>query len=81
MIEAGTREKGDVLVIIEPDKKREVIVHSKLERLYGKAIRATVEEMTREIEAKITVEDFGALEWVLRARIEAALRKYRGEEL
>ncbi len=80
MIEAGTREKGDALVIIEPGK-REVIVKSKLERLYGKAIRATVEEMTREIEAKITVEDFGALDWVLRARLEAAIRKYGGEKI
>ena len=80
MIEAGTREKGDVFVSIE-DGEREVIVHSKLERLYGKAIRDTVEELTRGIEAKIVVEDSGALDWVLRARLEAAIRKYRGEKV
>ena len=80
MVEAGTHEKGDVFVSIE-DGKREVIIKSKLERLYGEAIRDTVEELTREIEAKIIVEDLGALDWVLRARLEAAIRKYRGEKI
>ncbi|EDY35751.1 hypothetical protein ABOONEI_1536 [Aciduliprofundum boonei T469] len=80
MIEAGTHEKGDVFVSIEKGK-REVIVKSKLERLYGDAIRETVEEVTRGIEAKIVVEDLGALDWVLRARLEAAIRKYGGEKI
>ncbi len=80
MVEAGTHEKGDVFVSIE-DGKREVIIKSKLERLYGEAIRDTVEELTRGIEAKIIVEDSGALDWVLRARLEAAIRKYRGEKI
>ncbi|ADD08777.1 citrate lyase acyl carrier protein [Candidatus Aciduliprofundum boonei] len=80
MIEAGTHEKGDVFVSIE-EGKREVIVKSKLERLYGDAIRETVEEVTRGIEAKIVVEDLGALDWVLRARLEAAIRKYGGEKI
>ena len=80
MIEAGTHEKGDVFVSIE-EGKREVIVKSKLERLYGDAMRETVEEVTRGIEAKIVVEDLGALDWVLRARLEAAIRKYGGEKI
>ncbi len=79
MVEAGTSEKGDVRVVIEDSPSREVTVKSKLERLYGEAIRNTVEEMTRGLEAKIVVEDLGALDWVLRARIEAAMRMYRGE--
>ena len=79
MIEAGTNEKGDARVRIESGK-REIIVMSKLERLYGDAIRKTVEEMTEGVEARIIVEDQGALDWVIRARIEAALRKFRGEE-
>ena len=79
MIESGTKEKGDVHVSIEKGE-RDITVKSKLERLYGEAIRKTVEEMTSGINARITVEDFGALDWVIRARIEAALRKFRGEE-
>ncbi len=80
MVEAGTHEKGDAWVLIEPSERREVIVKSKLERLYGNAIRETIESMTSNIKAKIVVEDYGALDWVLRARVESALRKYRGEQ-
>ncbi len=79
MVESGTFEKGDVHVVIEEGEK-EIIVKSKLERLYGEAIRRTVEEMTSGLNAKIIVEDQGALDWVIRARIEASLRKFRGEE-
>ncbi len=78
MVEAGTSEKGDMRVIIE-EGPREIVVKSKLERIYGEAIRRTVEEVTAGLEAKITVEDLGALDWVIRARLEAALRKFRGE--
>ena len=80
MVEAGTLEKGDAKITLEESDEREIIVRSKLERLYGEAIRETVEEMTSGLNARIVVEDQGALDWVLRARIEAAIRKYRGEE-
>ncbi len=80
MVKAGTLEKGDVMVTIEESSEREIIIKSKLERLYGEAIRKTVEDMTSDIVGKIYVEDMGALDWVIRARIEAAIRKFRGEE-
>ncbi len=80
MVKAGTLEKGDVMVTIEESGEREIIIKSKLERLYGEAIRKTVEEMTSDIVGKIYVEDMGALDWVIKARIEAAIRKFRGEE-
>ena len=80
MISAGTDEKGDVKVVIERSSHREVVVKSKLERMYGAAIRHTVEELTSEIVAKVVVEDRGALDWVIRARLESALRKFGGEE-
>ncbi len=79
MVEAGTLEKGDVRVSIENAESREIIIKSKLERIYGNAIRKTVEEMTEGVKAKVLVEDMGALDWVLRARIESAIRKFRGE--
>ena len=80
MVKAGTSEKGDALVIIEPSEKREVYVESKIMAIYGETIRKTVEEETSGLVARIVVKDFGSLEWVLRARIEAAIRKFRGEE-
>jgi len=80
MAKAGTPEKGDALVIIEPSEEREVYVESKIMAIYGEAIRKTVEEKTSGLVARIVVKDFGSLEWVLCARIEAAIRKFRGEE-
>ncbi len=77
MIEAGTQEKGDALVIIEESDKREVLVESKIMAIYGEAIRKTVEEVTAGLVAKITVKDYGALDWVIRARLEAAIRKFK----
>jgi citrate lyase subunit gamma (acyl carrier protein) len=80
MAEAGKREKGDVYVRIEDAEGREIVVSSKLMILYGDAIRRTVEEMTSHLNnVRVVVEDFGALDFVIRARLEAALRKYGGE--
>ena len=78
-VESGTSEKGDTHVIIESGSG-ELLIWSKIMKIYGGEIRKTVEEMTKGIDARITVEDFGALDWVIRARLEAALRKFRGEE-
>ncbi len=80
MIEAGTQEKGDALVIIESSKQREIIVESKIMAIYGESIKKTVEEETADFVAKIIVKDYGALDWVLRARLEAAIRKFTGGE-
>ncbi len=78
-VESGTYEKGDAHISIESGN-REIIIESKVLRIYGEEIRKTVEEMTKDIEGKITVEDFGSLDWVLRARLESAIRKFRGEK-
>ncbi len=80
MVTAGSMEKGDVLVTIEPSDKRELSVESKIMAIYGEAIRKTVEETTSGLVARIVVKDFGALDWVLRARLEAAIRKFKGGE-
>ncbi len=80
-VQAGTEEKGDVLVVIEPAKKKEIVIKSKVQAMYGETIKNTVKEMTKNLKkVKVEVSDKGALEWVLRARMEAAMRKYRGEK-
>ena len=80
-VEAGKQDKGDVYVVIESAERKEIIVESKLQRLYGSAIRNTVEEITSDLEnVRVRVEDQGALDFVLRARLEAAIRKWRGEQ-
>lgn len=58
-------------------------IRSKVGALYGESIRATVRETLEALGAagiRVTVEDQGALPWVLAARVEAAVRRYRGGE-
>jgi len=79
----GREEKSDCVVIVEPSDTLEIIVKSKLQKLYGKAIRKTTEEMVERLgikEGKIIVNDLGALDWVLRARIECAIRRAKEEK-
>ena len=52
-----------------------------LER-FGQQIRASVEEVLQSLgveDAKVFVDDRGALECVIRARVETALRRAAGE--
>ncbi|MFO8172742.1 MAG: aldolase/citrate lyase family protein, partial [Longimicrobiales bacterium] len=54
-------------------------IQSKVGALYGDSIRATVQETLEALGAygiQLTLEDQGALPWVLAARVEAAVRRY-----
>lgn len=80
---AGTLESSDAYVEIEPSPgglriQLESIV---LER-FGEAIRSTVREVLTDLHvtgASVRVVDRGALDCVIRARVEAAVRRGRGE--
>ncbi|CAK7020673.1 citrate lyase acyl carrier protein [uncultured Phascolarctobacterium sp.] len=79
-ITAGTNNKGDVMVTVEFPKKNgvEIEIVSKALDKYGKAIDSAVREvlMEQKIEnAHILVEDYGALDFVIRARVETALQR------
>lgn len=53
-----------------------------MERLYGKALRAQAREVCRELgveSGELVLEDFGAVPFVVAARIEAALKKANPE--
>lgn len=59
-------------------------VTSKVEAFYGDAIRGTVRSVLAAYKvrnARVVVEDFGGLDWVISARLEAALRRggYAGD--
>ncbi|EPL9570761.1 citrate lyase acyl carrier protein [Providencia rettgeri] len=78
---AGTLESSDVMVRIEPlEDTQEVSVQitSSVEKQFGDAIASIVQEMIalHDIQgAQIIVDDKGALECVLRARLEALLAR------
>ena len=78
---AGTMESSDVYVQIEPSASLEIQVESVVYNQFGQAIREVVTEVLQEqgIEAaSVRVIDRGALECVIRARVETAI--LRGKE-
>lgn len=80
---AGTMESSDVYVEIEPrDSGLEIELDSVVEKQFGAAICRTAEEVLAEqgVEnAKLRLVDRGALDCVIRARVETAILRGRGE--
>ena len=78
---AGTMESSDVYVEIEPAQQLDIQLESVVQAQFGDAILAVANEVLQEngVEsASIRITDRGALECVLRARLETAL--HRGKE-
>ncbi|MBN2542341.1 citrate lyase acyl carrier protein [bacterium] len=81
---AGRLSKGDIFVEIAPSKKGDGIkldIQSSQKKLYGKAIEKTIKGIIREFDIKdalISVTDDGALDFVVRARTEAAILEAMG---
>ncbi len=75
----GEKVRGDVWMAFEPDASGlEVRLRSKVEALYGAATRALLQELLEGAgvrRGRLEVEDQGAYPWILRARLEAVLRK------
>ncbi len=81
MASAGTMESSDAYVEIEPGTGLDITLESVVSQQFGDAIRQVVKEVLTEkgVEnAKIRVVDRGALECVIRARVETAI--VRGKE-
>lgn len=78
---AGTLESSDVYVEIEPGNQGiEIKLESVVKAQFGGAIEAAVRETLAELgveQAKLTVSDRGALDCVLRARVETAVSRGR----
>ena len=79
---AGTMESSDVYVEIEPGSNGiQLQLESVVAQQFGESIKAVVREVLREqgVEnANVRVVDRGALECVIRARVETAI--IRGKE-
>ncbi len=76
----GTNVRSDCFVSLEVAEQLEnqIVIDSKVEVMYGKAIRKLAEEMLSFFEVqhtKLTIEDSGALDFTLAARIEAVLKQ------
>ena len=80
---AGTDEKSDAVITIEPNDNGLVLeIKSVVMNQFGPAIEASVRDVLAEMgvqNAIVRVADRGALDCVLRARVEtAALRGMEG---
>ena len=79
---AGTMESSDAYVEIEPAQSLSVELESVVQEQFGDDIRAVVAEVLAENgveKAGVRVIDRGALECVIRARVETAIIRGRGE--
>ena len=79
---AGTMESSDVYVEIEPGQGGlQLHLESVVRQQFGEAIQAVVREVLDQwgVEnASVSVRDRGALDCVIRARVETAIRRGRG---
>ena len=75
----GDRVRSDLRVEYEPTTEAMAIaLTSKVDYLYRASIEAAVRRVAEALGAatgRLTVEDAGALEWVILARVETCLRR------
>lgn len=79
---AGTLESSDVYVEIEPAEELEIQLESVVLAQFGDDIIHVVREVLLENgveKANVRVIDRGALECVIRARVETAILRGKGE--
>lgn len=79
---AGTMESSDVYVEIEPAAFLDVQLESVVQEQFGDEIRKVVAEVLAECgveKASVRVIDRGALDCVIRARVEAAVARGKGD--
>jgi len=75
---AGTLESSDLLVKVAPSDRgtRDVVIRSEVIKQFGKQIRRVVTDTLDKLSVSggsIVVEDKGALDCVIRARVQAAV--------
>ena len=79
---AGTMESSDAYVEIEPAQTLNVDLESVVQLQFGEEICKVVRQVLQEHDvqkANVRVIDRGALECVIRARVETAILRGKGE--
>lgn len=76
----GSDSKGDVLVTLELTDKNgiNIDIKSKAISKYGSSIKKSVVEVLNDLNilnANVLIEDYGALDFVIRARVETAAQR------
>lgn len=80
---AGTLESSDVFVTLEPNEQGlEIEIDSVVKNQFGETILHTVQDVLSEMNvqhARLSIVDRGALDCVIRARVETAVLRGKGE--
>lgn len=75
----GNEKDSDVLVTVDLDFQGiEIIIESKLKKMFGKLMEKAVREVLEDMKvenAKVLVQDFGALDFVIKGRTRTAVRR------
>ena len=80
---AGTMESSDLMVVVQPSDELSITIQSPVIKQFGDSIRKSVEETAQALDvqgAEITVDDHGALDCTIRARVETALLRAMKED-
>ena len=80
---AGTLESSDIYVEVEPSEELELNIESVVLNQFGDEIRSTILSVLEELDVKsgkISVQDKGAIDCTIRARVETAVRRAGGEK-
>lgn len=81
---AGTVESSDVLVEMSPaEGELQIDLESPVKAQFGESILKTVEEVLKNegvSSGKVKLQDHGALDCTIRARVLACLHRASGEE-
>jgi citrate lyase subunit gamma (acyl carrier protein) len=75
---AGTSQSSDLMVVVEPSDTLLIEIESTVKKQYEHLIRARIQEPLARLgvtTARIRVNDRGALDYAIDARVEAALRR------
>lgn len=79
---AGTLESSDVYVKVEPCETLEIEIESVVYNQFADQIEATIKAVLAELgveSGKVSVNDKGAIDCVIQARVETAVKRAGGE--
>jgi citrate lyase subunit gamma (acyl carrier protein) len=76
--QAGTMQSSDLMVFVEPAGELVIEIESTVKRQFEHLIRAKVEEVLRDqrvTSGRVRLNDRGALDYAIQARLETALAR------
>ena len=84
-VKTGFEKKGDISITLELTNEggREIAITSKVANKYGKSIHETIVKMldTYSIDnVKLQAQDLSALDFVIMARVDAAIKRALNEK-